>query len=76
MSAPTRQQKRLAMARLGRLNDAAEQAADDVLVAIHQALEAGILPQAAIAAAIGGVSPSTIRGKAARGAKILEERKQ
>lgn len=75
MSTPTRAEKRRAMARLEKLYEAAETAAEDLLVAVYDAQLAGVLSQANVAAAIGGVSPSAIRGRALKGKKIAEERK-
>lgn len=59
------------LARLVAARTAAEEA---VLVGIHDAVEGG-LTQADIAYMIGGVSPSIIGAKAAKGKAILEGRK-
>ncbi|MFJ2176433.1 hypothetical protein ACIOHE_26520 [Streptomyces sp. NPDC087851] len=75
MSTPTRQQKRTWAARLAQRVHAAKKAADDVLVDIYEARQDG-LTQADIAYMIGGVSPSGIAAKAAKGEKIALERKQ
>lgn len=70
----TRAQKRAATAKLEKLHKAAVTAADDLLVGLHEAVEAGVLSQASMAAAIGGVSPSVIRSRANKGAEIAKER--
>lgn len=57
-----------------RLTGTAQRAADDVLVAVHEARQEG-LTQADIAFMIGDASPSGIAAKDAKGAKILKERK-
>lgn len=76
MSAPvSRQKKRAWEAKFERLTTAAEKAADDVLVGIHEAREDG-LSQADIAYMVGSISPSGIKPKAAKGEKIAMERKR
>lgn len=68
-------QKRRAWERkLGKLTQTAHRAAEDVLVGIYQARQDG-LTQADIAYMIGGVSPSVVGPKVAKGEKILAERK-
>ena len=71
----SRQKKRAWEAKFERLTTAAEKAADDVLVGIHEAREDG-LSQADIAYMVGGISPSGIKPKAAKGEKIAMERKR
>lgn len=57
-----------------RLTAAEKRAVEDVLVGVHEARRDG-LTQADIAYMIGGVSPSGIAAKDAKGAEILKERK-
>jgi hypothetical protein len=69
----SRQRKRGWEARLGKLADAAQTAAEDVLVGIHEAVEDG-LSQADIAYMVGGISPSGVRAKALKGQAIKKAR--
>lgn len=72
---PTPQVRGTWTGKLTRLDRAAKRAAEDVLVGVHEATEVG-LSQAVIAAALGGVSPSIIGAKAAKGKAIAEARKR
>ncbi|MGW2513628.1 hypothetical protein ACWC0A_30390 [Streptomyces scopuliridis] len=76
MSTPvSRQKKRAWEAKLGKLVQTATKAADDVLVGIYEARQDG-LTQADIAYMVGGVSPSGIGAKEAKGEKVQRERKR
>lgn len=66
------QKKRAWEQKFSRLTRTAQRAADDVLVAIHEARQDG-LTQADIAYMVDGVSPSGIAAKDSKGEKILEE---
>ncbi|MFC5799146.1 hypothetical protein [Streptomyces formicae] len=68
------QKRRAWEQKIHRLTRAAQKANEDVLVAIYEATEDG-LTQADVAYMVGGVSPSGIKPKAIKGAKILKERK-
>jgi len=59
--------------KLRRLVATEKRAAEDVLVAIYEATEAG-LTQADVAYMIGDVSSSGVRPKAVKGQKIAQER--
>lgn len=76
MSTPaaSKQKRRAWETRLSKLSEAAQKAAEDVLVGIYEARLDG-LTQADIAYMVGGVSPSGIQAKASKGEKILMERK-
>lgn len=72
--AVSRQTRKVWGSKLEKLAEAAEKAAEDLLVGIYQAREAG-LSQADVAYSIGGVSPTGIRAKEEKGREIYERRK-
>lgn len=61
--------------KFARLTAASKAAQEAELVGIHEAVQDG-MTQADIAYMIGGVSPSCIAGRAAKGRAILEGRKR
>lgn len=69
----SRQKKRAWASKFEKLVLAAEKANDDVLVAMHEAVQ-DELTQADIAYMVGGVSPSGVKAKAQKGAAILRAR--
>jgi hypothetical protein len=70
----TPQKRRAWEQKFQRLTKAAQRAADDVLVGVHEARLDG-LTQADVAYMIGDASPSGIAAKDSKGKKILEARK-
>lgn len=60
--------------KLEKLDEAAQRAAEDLLVGIYEARQAG-LSQADVAYNVGGISPTGIRAKEEKGKEILDARK-
>jgi hypothetical protein len=69
----SRQKRRAWEDRFAKLGEAKQKVEDDELVAVHKARQDG-LTQADIAYMLGGVSPSSIAAKEAKGEQILLER--